>query len=385
MRKRQKRVLLVLGWYDYRLHCGIEKYAQEHGWHLSEDLAREKVFPWGWDGDGILAWLGAGDDLADFVVHAGKPTVDFSCRRPQLPFARVLEDTTATAQLVADHFLSRGFTRFIFYSDADNWVYEERGRSFVEALRKAEHDCTWLRWHQSRSRRAGRTEWKQKRDWLSAQLKRAAKPVAVFGAADGQALDVLESCERAGILVPEEVAIIGAGNSLLAVDAMRTPISSVDVNMESLGYHGAALLDDLMNGQPAPKSPMRTPPMGLIARKSSDLIAVNHAGVARSLRFMLEHCQEPIGVDDLVKAAAMSRRALHQAFMQHIGRPPGAELHRVRIERAKRLLISSAEKTEGIAEMCGYDNPNSFWGAFKQATGMTPKKYREKFSRHPDL
>jgi LacI family transcriptional regulator len=70
MRKSQRRVLLALGWYDYRLHRGIEKFAQEHGWYLSANLTREKVIPWGWEGDGILAWLGAGDDLAEFVVTA---------------------------------------------------------------------------------------------------------------------------------------------------------------------------------------------------------------------------------------------------------------------------------------------------------------------------
>ncbi len=53
MPKNQKRVLVALGWYDYRLHRGIEKFAQEHHWHLSANLAREKVIPWGWEGDGI--------------------------------------------------------------------------------------------------------------------------------------------------------------------------------------------------------------------------------------------------------------------------------------------------------------------------------------------
>ena len=46
-RKRQKRVLVALGWYDYRLHRGIEKFAQEHHWRLSSNFAREKVIPWG--------------------------------------------------------------------------------------------------------------------------------------------------------------------------------------------------------------------------------------------------------------------------------------------------------------------------------------------------
>ncbi|HXG49127.1 MAG TPA: hypothetical protein VNO52_16000, partial [Methylomirabilota bacterium] len=97
-------------------------------------MVRERVIPWGWDGDGILAWLGAGDDLAEFVTRARKPTVDFSFRRPHLRFARVLEDHAHAAAQVAEHFLARGHTNFAFYSDADNWSYEERGEGFVRAL-----------------------------------------------------------------------------------------------------------------------------------------------------------------------------------------------------------------------------------------------------------
>ena len=77
--------------------------------------------------------------------------------------------------------------------------------------------------------------------------------------------------------------------------------------------------------------------------------------------------------------AAMSRRSLHQAFIDQIGRPPGAELHRVRIERARKLLLESDEKLETIAERCGYQSANSLWVAFKQATGMSPKQFRMGF------
>jgi len=142
---RQRRVLIALGWYDYRVHRGIEKYAQEHSWHLTAKYARENVIPWGWQGDGILAWLGAGDELAEFVVKADLPTVDFSFRRPKLPFSRVLEDHAHAARIVAEHFQSRGLRKFLFYSDSDNWSYEERGRSFVEVLQAAGHHCGWLR------------------------------------------------------------------------------------------------------------------------------------------------------------------------------------------------------------------------------------------------
>lgn len=382
MRTRSPRVLLALGWYDYRLHCGIEKYAQEHGWHLCSDVTREKVIPWGWEGDGILAWLGTGDDLAEFVVHARKPTVDFSFRRPQLKFPRVLVDHSACARLVAEHFLTRGLANFVFYSDRDNWAFEENGRAFLRAVSEAGHPCNWLRWHRSPAYDTGHFQWKQKRDWLASELKRAPKPLGVFAATDDHALEVLETCERSGISVPDQVSLIGMDNSLLAVEAMHTPISSVEPNLELVGYRGAEILDQLMRGKKMPADPVRIPPLGLIARKSSDLVAINHPGVARSLRFMWDHCHETIGVDTLAKAASMSVRSFHQAFVDNVGRPPGHELQRIRIERAKKLLTESKEKIEVIARLCGYQSGNSFWVAFKQATGMSPKKYQIQSTAH---
>ncbi len=381
MSQRQKRVLLALGWYDHRLHRGIEKYAQEQGWHLCPDTTREKVVPWGWEGDGILAWLGTGDDLADFVAHAGKPTVDFSYRRPHLNFPRVLADHEAVARLAADHFLSRGHRNFAYYSDFNNWAFQENGQAFVAAIKKAGHECQWLCWHRAPEFHDGHLQWKHKRQWLTKELKKAPKPLALLAATDNHAVEVLEICDSMGLAVPEQVSIVGVDNSLLAVDAMRTPISSVDTNLELIGYRGAQLLGDLMAGKRAPKEPQRVPPAGLIARRSSDLLAINHPGVARALRYMAEHFHEPIGVDDLVRVAAMSRRGLHQAFMTQLGRPPGGELQRVRIEHAKTLLTNGTDKLETIAAQCGYQSANSFWFAFKQATGFSPKSSREKFSR----
>jgi LacI family transcriptional regulator len=381
MHRKQQRVLLALGWYDYRLHRGIERYAQEHGWYLSANLTREMVIPWGWQGQGILAWLGAGDDLAAFVKQARCPTVDFSFRRPHLDFPRVLEDHAHAARLVAEHFTSRGFTNFMFFSDTDNWSYEERGDGFVTTLKRMGHGCMWLRWHQSVAYRTGRDQWRRKRNWLGSRLRQAPKPLAIFAANDEQALDVLETCEASGLDVPEEVAIVGAENYLLAAEAMHTPISSVDTNLETLGYRGAELLDQLMDGEPKPDEPIRIPAAGLVARRSSDLLAVEHKGVARSLRFIWEHSHEPITVKDLVGVAAMSRRGLHKAFLEHLGRKPGQELHRVRIERAKKLLAETDQKIEILAGMCGYQSANSFCVAFKQAAGMSPRQFRNKLAR----
>lgn len=387
MRKDRKRVLIATGWYDYRLHRGLEKYALEHNWHLNANLTRGRVIPWDWHGDGILTSLAGGDDLAEFVVRAGKPTVDFSFRRPQLQFPRVLEDHAHAATLVAEHFLARGFANFIFYSDENNWAYEERGLGFVAALKKAGHACAWIRWHESPDYQRERPDYdanknqsRRHRKWLVANLKQAGKPVALFAANDAHALDVLDACVSAGIAVPEQVAIVGADDYLLAPDAMAIPISSVDTNLEILGYRGAALLDDLMNRKPPPPGPIRVPALGVVVRKSSDLLAVNHPGVAKSLHFIAQHFQKPVSLADLAKAAAMSRRGLHKAFLEHLGRNPGEELQRFRIEQAKHLLARNDRKIEDVANQCGYQSANSFYLAFKQATGLSPTEFRKTFA-----
>ena len=92
-----------------------------------------------------------------------------------------------------------------------------------------------------------------------------------------------------------------------------------------------------------------------------------------------ENYQKPISTDDLARIAALSRAGLFKAFIQKVGRTPGNELNRVRMENAKKLLFQSQMKLDEIAELSGYQNTNSFWIAFKQSTGMSPRQYQKQF------
>ena len=270
-------MLIALDSYDCRLQRGVERFAWDHAWSLSADVAREKFVPWNWQGDGILAWVGAWGELAEFIEHQSKPTVEFSFHGGHLSFPRVLEDHAHAAQLVADHFLSQGFVRFAFYTDTPDWCYDERGCGFAASLQRAGRNSIWLNWRESRTFSTDRDQWKRRQSWLADQLKQAPKPLAVFAANDHLAVDALEACQTASLAVPGEIAIVGAGNYLLAPEAMPIPISSVDTNLELLGYRGAELLDQLMEGQPPPSEPIRIPAAGLVARKSSALARVGRA------------------------------------------------------------------------------------------------------------
>ncbi|MGA0029455.1 MAG: substrate-binding domain-containing protein [Opitutales bacterium] len=375
--KSPRNVLLALGWYDHRLLQGIATYASEHRWHLaSHSIIHEKVIPWGWDGDGILAWLGAGDDLADFVLKADKPTVDFSLRRRGTPFAHVVQDHTKTGELAAEHFIERGMGHFCFFSDTENWSQVERGQAFMETLRRRGLPCDHLRWTNPGKKAGTRDEWQRRRAWLMTRLKAAPKPLAVFAANGTLAVEVREICEEAGLHVPTQVAIVGIDDYLLSVGAIKKYVSGVDTNLEEQGYRGAELLDRLMGGQPAPPEPIRIQPAGVITRMSSDILATGHEGVVRALHHITDHFAGPLGVKELAAIAHMSERGLRQAFVKHVGCTPGDRLRTVRIDSAKRLLAGSSEKIESIAHRCGYPNLNSFFAAFRRSENMTPAEYR---------
>ena len=55
-----KHVLLLLEWYDYRIHKGVAKMAKELGWLLycpSKTIPNNVDILKNWDGDGCLALL----------------------------------------------------------------------------------------------------------------------------------------------------------------------------------------------------------------------------------------------------------------------------------------------------------------------------------------
>lgn len=371
-----KNVLLALGWYDHRLLQGIGGFAAEHDWHLSSaSVTKEFVIPYKWQGDGILAWLAGEDELASFVLAQKLPVVDFSLRRKH-PRPRVVFDHEQAGRMAAGHFIARGLRNFLFYSFADNWTFQARGAAFFAELNRAGFDGRWLEGHALPAARHDRSFWAERRKWLEREIRAAPKPVGIFTANGTHALEVLEVCEMASIRIPDEVAIIGWEDDLLVGQGNLRSITTIDPNYEELGYQGAALLDRLMAGGRPPKGPLLIAPARITTRHSTEVTAVTHPGIRQALECIADRMSEPIGVDDLAAAAGMSRRGLHQAFLEHLGRTPGSYLRTVRMETACRMLTETDAKVQVVARKSGYQSLNTFFVAFKKACGKTPAVYR---------
>ncbi len=377
MLERLRNVLLALDRYNPRLHQGVARFAGRHNWHLNAEMAYFGRLPLGWQGDGILTLLDTDEELVAFVRAARVPVVDLSVIRQEVVLPRVVGDHYLIGCLGAEHFLERGFRHFAWVSTLDDAVTRLRLRGFEETLAKAGFTTeSWILQLQAGARG---DEWSAKCEFLERGLKAIPKPAAIFCFRDADAASVLDVCADAELAVPEEVAILGADNNVLICESVRVPLSSVNHDLEGLGYEGAALLHRLMQGQRAPKRPKVIPPKGITVRRSTDVLAINHEPTRRALQFLQENYSRQIGAEEAAAASGLSRRQLERAFREHLGRSVSDQLAFVRLLRAKELLTRSDLPAADVAAQAGFNTPQYFNNVFRQATGLTPRRFRLQF------
>jgi AraC-like DNA-binding protein len=88
---------------------------------------------------------------------------------------------------------------------------------------------------------------------------------------------------------------------------------------------------------------------------------------------------EPLGVEDLARAAGLSRAHFSREFRRAFGESPHAYLLTRRLERAAALLRTTDNSVVEICLAVGLQGLGSFTSSFKRTYGMTPTAYRAAF------
>ena len=191
-------------------------------------------------------------------------------------------------------------------------------------------------------------------------------------------LSVLDACRRAGAAVPDDVAVVGVDNDESLCDLAIPPLSSVDVNAEGIGYEAAALLDRMMNGQPAPTRPIKLAPRGVVTRRSSDVVASEDEEVGRAVLYIRERACGGLQVGDVLSHTGMSRASLQQRMKQLLGRTIHQEIQRARLSKAKDLLAMSGLTIKQVARESGFASVQYMTRVFRAEIGETPARYRRR-------
>jgi LacI family transcriptional regulator len=378
--KGGRNVLLALNWYDSRIHKGVLNWAVNAGWHLNADMSHsQSLLPKNWHGDGVISMIPLErsprrTDYLNLLRKAGAQCVAINPHPDRRHLPHVRYDNHAIGRLAADPFLERGFRHFVFYGDKeDRWYSTERREAFKGRLAESGFPCTMFR-----RRSLEEVDWPEQLDDCVRMLRASPRPLAVWALSDNEASQVLEACRAADLAVPEEVAVLGAENDLMIAPHTTPALSSVDSNLETLGYEAARLLQSHMDGKSQSETAVIVPPKGLVARGSTDTLAAVHDGVRRFVDFVRRHYHEDLNHEDFCCASGMSSTALFNACKKDLGRNPGDILRWQRLKAAEARMLSTNDKLSAIALESGFKNGVTFWNAFQRAYGLSPEEWRNR-------
>jgi LacI family transcriptional regulator len=328
-----------------------------------------------WKGDGILARIGD-RRAANLILSAGVPVVELRRKLTLDAVPSLGPDNQLVARMVADHLRERGFRHFGFcgWPRGLDPPLDNRADCFVQHLAHAGVACSIFQ----ADKAAG---WRQEQKRIARWIQSLPKPLGVMTCNDSRGLQVLRACASAGIGVPDQVAVIGAGNDDCICRLSDPALSSVDLAPEAIGYEAAQLLDRMMTKRSPRQQHIQVAPRGIITRRSTDVLATEDQAVAQTVAFIRQHACEDILVDNVLKHVRLSRSALEPRLKRVLGRTIHQEIQHVRLDRVKTWLATTDLPTKQIAAQAGFHSVQYLARVFRKNTGQTTARFRKQMRR----
>ncbi len=188
-------------------------------------------------------------------------------------------------------------------------------------------------------------------------------------------LRVLEACGRCGHVVPDDVALMTAGNDEGLCELAMPRMTSVDLNGERMGMLGAGMLDQMMRTRKGAAGMVRVEPRGVVLRGSTDVVASGDAAVDKAVRFIREKGGNGIGVPEGVEHVGGGRLVMQRRMKRLLGRTIHEEIEQARVGRVKEMLLRPEMTIKQIARVAGFSSVQYMTRVFHEAVGETPGKW----------
>lgn len=107
-----------------------------------------------------------------------------------------------------------------------------------------------------------------------------------------------------------------------------------------------------------------------------ELLLPRNAHIRRAVEYVHEHAHQPITSTDLAEVAALSLRALQQAFQRQLGVSPNGYIRQVRLDRVRDALLQGDPATTSIADVArtwGFAHAGRFSAAYLERHGEYPR------------
>ena len=359
---------------DRQMLAGVKSFAKNTGWNVQsvpDVRAKAQIAKLinMWNPLGLIVLCTT--DTPPLSLFAGKPVVIIGRRqrKNESGVHYVHYDAANISELAAKELLSLQLKEYAFVTSKVPTMWSDTRLSSFKALMKL-HGKVVKVFDSSQFLESEAELASSLAEWL----KRLRAPAGVFAANDDIAVLVENSCQLAGLSVPDDVAIVGVDNDEDMCESAYCPLTSINLRGFDLSGNG--------NDEETV-----IPPCGITRRASTRQLLVPDKAARDAVELIRREANLGISAKEVLAKFPCERRSAEIRFRAAVGRSVLQEIRRRRLETAKELLKSGNTDIAAISSRCGYKSISAFSMFFRAETGQSPsswRKHQSNYPRHPN-
>lgn len=311
---------------------------------------------------------------ADLPCLKTRPSISLNFDRSGEGVASVCLDEARIGELALRHLWSRGLKKVTTFRFNEDPFAQKREKAFNREAKKAGVRVVEGWWLDGAA---------PPRNWETPEaigqwLLGLPRPCGVFTCCDVWGRVVARYARSAGLRVPEDLSFIGVDNDTLECELISPPLSSIAVPWRTMGENAAELARRALAGRSIAGQRIVVEPLDVVARRSSDTLAVEDTLVKEAVGWIQSHAHRRVTVPMVAAGVKTTRQRLERRFRTLLGRTVMHEVRRTHVEAAKRLLVTTRLTLPAIASQSGFTTAALLNEAFRRETGISPGEYRRR-------
>ncbi len=311
-------------------------------------------------------WEGVDRALADSL---GIPVILRTVDRDYPDFPMLSGNYMEIGRMAARFFLQQHYRHFAAFCYKDLIWSQERLAGFREVLEGKDVSLHTM------DVEFGVPDEDAVKDWL-----RSLPPeTGLFAVNDVLALKVAELCLETGIVIPDEIALLGVDNDEFLCNIASPKISSVHLDFERQGYELGETIWRMHREKEMQPVRIKVHPVEIRERESTLRHNIQDPYIRRIVERMDESYASPLNIEDFIRDIPLSRRAIEMRFKKEMAPETLLSyLLGLRIKLMCNLLETTDLPVNLAAERAGFDDTLNVGRTFRRYTGMSPMEWRRK-------
>ena len=174
---------------------------------------------------------------------------------------------------------------------------------------------------------------------------------------------------------------VAGGISQVRLGLSPVSLSEAVFNRLSYGFHQLTRESEGLSGPSELCDYMLS--VLLLTLRDEGKQAPRTAVAARMLEYIHSHCYERLTLPDLSRALGYSEDYLSRLLHEQVSCSFRQYIHRLRMRKAKKELLTGVRSIREIAEDCGYPNAKFFSASFLKYEGVAPTAFRNLYTAGP--